>query len=283
MRRIATAGRIDTRHAGFDGRGQKRAITFQQVYCLQSGIHSTSMLDVHAPHKSVHTWADFFTHIAIITIGLLIAVGLEQSVEFIHRKHEASILLDDLHAESVQVLKDSHQAVEAERYEIGWLSNRIAQVQSAIATRHPVGPREPNNLPDFNSPDIPIWRSAKAGAKTPLLTKRDVNAYAEIEYVQARVDSYAYQAGLDTKAVRSFNREFPSLPNGDPDFSHASLQDLKNYLRLLTIVYEDKSTYILWVQLLIGAETAVLDGKTSLDEIYASEQKASHGPVVHPM
>ncbi len=38
------------------------------------------MLDVHPPHKAAHTFKDFFIHIATIVIGLLIAVGLEQTV-----------------------------------------------------------------------------------------------------------------------------------------------------------------------------------------------------------
>jgi hypothetical protein len=46
------------------------------------------MLDVHPPHEAAHTWKDFFIHIATIVIGLLIAVGLEQTVEWLHRKHE---------------------------------------------------------------------------------------------------------------------------------------------------------------------------------------------------
>ena len=47
------------------------------------------MLDVHAPHESVHTWRSFFIHIAIITIGLLIALCLEKTVEFFHHRHQA--------------------------------------------------------------------------------------------------------------------------------------------------------------------------------------------------
>ena len=39
------------------------------------------MLDVHAPHETVHTWKGCFIHLATIVIGLLIAVGLEQMVE----------------------------------------------------------------------------------------------------------------------------------------------------------------------------------------------------------
>jgi hypothetical protein len=44
----------------------------------------SAMLDVHPPHAGIHTWKDFFVHIATITIGLLIAIGLEQSVEYVH-------------------------------------------------------------------------------------------------------------------------------------------------------------------------------------------------------
>jgi hypothetical protein len=46
------------------------------------------MLDVHAPHETVHTWKDFLIHIATIVVGLFIAVGLEQTVERIHRHYE---------------------------------------------------------------------------------------------------------------------------------------------------------------------------------------------------
>jgi hypothetical protein len=35
------------------------------------------MLDVHAPHETVHTWRDFFIHIATICVGLLIVIALE--------------------------------------------------------------------------------------------------------------------------------------------------------------------------------------------------------------
>ena len=46
------------------------------------------MLDVHPPHPAAHTWKDFFIHIATIVIGLLIAVGLEQTVEWFHHRHQ---------------------------------------------------------------------------------------------------------------------------------------------------------------------------------------------------
>jgi hypothetical protein len=45
------------------------------------------VLDVHPPHEPVHGWRDFFIHLATITIGLLIALGLEGCVEWMHHRH----------------------------------------------------------------------------------------------------------------------------------------------------------------------------------------------------
>lgn len=46
------------------------------------------MLEVHPPHAVVHTWKDFIIHIATIAVGLLIAIGLEQTVEYFHHRHQ---------------------------------------------------------------------------------------------------------------------------------------------------------------------------------------------------
>jgi hypothetical protein len=44
-------------------------------------------LDIDAPHEPIRTWKDFFLHLTTITIGLLIALMLEASVEWIHHRH----------------------------------------------------------------------------------------------------------------------------------------------------------------------------------------------------
>src|SRR6201987_5542346 len=60
---------------------------------LQPSTHEpepTHMTDVHPPHPAASTWRDFFIHIATIVIGLLIAIGLEQTVEFFHHRELAN-------------------------------------------------------------------------------------------------------------------------------------------------------------------------------------------------
>jgi hypothetical protein len=44
-------------------------------------------LDVHAPHHPIGGWKDFLVHLITITVGLLIAVGIEGCVE-LHREHK---------------------------------------------------------------------------------------------------------------------------------------------------------------------------------------------------
>jgi type II secretory pathway pseudopilin PulG len=241
------------------------------------------MLEVHAPHEVLHTWKGFFVHIATIVIGLFVAVAIEQSVEALQRRHEVTALRGDLQTESRQIIADARESEAAHLYELRWLKTRIAQTQDAVWKRNPIGPSEPNQMPRYSSPDIPIWRSAKAAGRTGLLTKGEVTAYAEVEYVQGHLDELESVKNTAERAIRSFNREFPLLPNGRPDLSNASPDDLHTYLGLLTTAYEAMGTYIHWLRIITGAESAVADGKADLAEIYASERKASDNDVLQTM
>lgn len=241
------------------------------------------MLDIHAPHEPIHTWKTFFIHIAVIVIGLFIAVAIEQSVEALHRRHEVAALRKDLRAESSQIAADAHESEATHLYELHWLQARIAQAQDAVWNHKPIGPGAPNHMQRYSSPDIPIWRSAKASGRTALLTKGEVNAYAEIEYVQGHLDELETLKNTAGRAVRSFTRAFPVAPDGSPDLSNASREDLRVYLGLLTTTYEAMSTYIHWLRILEGAESAIAAGKTNLADIYSAERTASDGDAVQIM
>jgi hypothetical protein len=81
-------------------------------------------MDVHAPHKPITTTSEFFLHLFTITIGLLIAVGIEGLVRYFHHRHlvheaEATLrteiqynegnmasALDSIHQEQAAIDKD---------------------------------------------------------------------------------------------------------------------------------------------------------------------------------
>jgi hypothetical protein len=63
---------------------------------------SVPILDVHAPHGTIHTWKGFLIHIATISLGLLIAIGLERTVELFHHRHQRQQLAVDLQREGLR-------------------------------------------------------------------------------------------------------------------------------------------------------------------------------------
>jgi hypothetical protein len=48
------------------------------------------MIDIHPPQHAPMTKRDFFVHLGIVVLGILIAIGLEQAVEYLHHRHLAT-------------------------------------------------------------------------------------------------------------------------------------------------------------------------------------------------
>ena len=86
------------------------------------------MLDIHAPHEALHTWKDFFIHIATIVIGLFIAVGLEQTVELVHHRD----VREQLEEQMRQVLAGDVQSDAVSLKTLADLRAYLSQLRSAI-------------------------------------------------------------------------------------------------------------------------------------------------------
>jgi hypothetical protein len=72
---------------------------------------SAPMLDIHAPHEPINTWKGFALHIATIAIGLLIALGLEQTVVSLHHQREVREAREALAAEHEENIRRFHNNV----------------------------------------------------------------------------------------------------------------------------------------------------------------------------
>ncbi len=46
------------------------------------------VIDIHPPHHGAITRRDFFVHLFIVVLGILIAIGLEQAVEHLHHRQQ---------------------------------------------------------------------------------------------------------------------------------------------------------------------------------------------------
>ncbi|WP_158787046.1 hypothetical protein [Granulicella sp. L46] len=150
------------------------------------------MLDVHPPHESTHTWRDFFIHIATICIGLLIAVGLEQTVELFHHQHQRHQLEADLHNEC---LRNIHIALG--NIKISKRRRNVDAEQYAELLRSAQQHRAPISISPFSRPEAlryvkpayAVWTVAQQSDALNLLPRADVQRYVRVNgLVQMAID-----------------------------------------------------------------------------------------------
>ena len=70
-------------------------------------------MDVHAPHKPIHSIKEFLVHLLAITIGLLIALGLESTAEWVHHRHLAQDARENIFQEFRANQKDMLRQLKA--------------------------------------------------------------------------------------------------------------------------------------------------------------------------
>jgi hypothetical protein len=163
------------------------------------------MLDVHPPHETTHTWKDFFIHIATIVIGLLIAISLEQTVEFFHHREQRHQLLEDLRHEAeerVHVIptnSSSHSSSEK------WLRD----ILGAARTASPVGgsinfivPQQPVYGRSVK-PETAVWAAAKASGAVSVLSRAQIETWERVDYLAQLAQKNAEGAQAAHRALRA--------------------------------------------------------------------------------
>jgi hypothetical protein len=98
----------------------------ETAYVPEATKEHAPMIDIHDAHHAASTWKEFFIHIATIVLGLIIAVGLEQGVEYIHHRRELAEARRELAIE--RKININHFSVETEEFHrfIPILENNLA-------------------------------------------------------------------------------------------------------------------------------------------------------------
>jgi hypothetical protein len=135
------------------------------------------MFDVHPPHEAAHTWKDFFIHVATISVGLLIALGLENFAEYIHHRHQLSDARRDLAIEIDQNLRGSEiNAVETQAI-VAKLDADMALLRADQSSRSPVGGTLDYETTKFSWPAEGTWQVVRQNGSLGLMPHNEVVAY----------------------------------------------------------------------------------------------------------
>jgi hypothetical protein len=161
------------------------------------------MLDVHPAHHAATTWRDFFIHIATIVLGLCIAVGLEQTVELIHHRHQRHQLQEDLHGEALANPVAEYNLASLDR-DMSWLlelRSRVDAVRLGADRMQFVYPTRPHGYPgdpherDRFRPFNAVWNTGRRTGLVDLLPRVEAQLYTgfygNIDTSVAQLDQYA--------------------------------------------------------------------------------------------
>ena len=146
-------------------------------------------MEVHAPHHPLNSWRDFFIHIITITIGLLIAIALEQTVEHFHNRHVRAETRENFHAEIMidqeQLPRNLHSLV-GERKELESNIDLLKQVQAHHSL--PTGTRLIFSWYWSSMPDA-AWQTAHETGTLALFPADQVQQYSYLYGQQALVNT----------------------------------------------------------------------------------------------
>jgi hypothetical protein len=244
------------------------------------------MLDVHPPEHAAHTWRDFFIHIATIVIGLLIAVALEQTVEYIHRQRDRTELRESLNRESEQIAHDCERVEPAMTGESEWYTQFANILLKSSREHHPIGQVPTFPRRDFDIPSDPVYVAARASNQLDLLTQQEIQAYGELNeiIVNAHV---AFQHRIETrdnvqKDLRSLPFSNPSLPadayaafRGPLDLQNVTLApaSLEELYKAMISAQINASAFRYWSRQVRGAAVELKKGDRDLQKIQTAERQ----------
>jgi hypothetical protein len=228
------------------------------------------MIDVHPPHAAVHTWKDFLIHMSAICLGLLLAIGLEQSVEWVHHRHQRHRLEEDLHAEmqmNNEYLSRDFDYLVATR---DWAANQAQTIQAAIATHttsHLVYQPPPRNFDLYVLPNDSVWQHASESGITSLLPREEARSYTLLYRFRARLFDTYKQLFDAHYAVMATGLKFSAGHNPQPDLSRMTPSQLDEFSSALSKEATALNTNIVFCGFMAGAQRALLDGANSESEI----------------
>ena len=175
----------------------------EAAHVPEAAKEQETMLEVHPAHHAASSWKEFFIHIATIVLGLLIAIALEQTVEYFHHRREIAEVREALWGER-EANKDSFRSETTHwRWETAELENNLMVL--AYLQKHPGTTDEklPGSLLWFHAsaPNTQAaWDAAKNSGVTSLMHREEVEQYEDAYNQLKRIDdarSLAYDAMND--------------------------------------------------------------------------------------
>ena len=177
--------RISPGRLKFGGDGRPRDCFTSPPIWNQRGYGRT-ILDVHAPSEPIHGVKDFLLHLLTITVGLLIAVGIEGCVE-LHREHKLvkearSTLREEIQANSSSM----NDAVGTLDKNNTAMANNIDALTKVLRNPKDKDAQNANVSADFSMISLKdtAWKTAQETGALTYMPYAQAQRYSEVYNMQ---------------------------------------------------------------------------------------------------
>jgi hypothetical protein len=185
------------------------------------------MLDVHAPEHGIHGVRDFAVHLLTITAGLLIALGLEQSVEAVHHRHqrkEAEAKIREEISENRTRLMGGAQALQDEIEGMNLALQSLESVGAGNKLPEEAKKKKTQTFSEISLADA-AWRTASS---TGVLSYMD---YDEVEKFSGAYESQEEYLALSKRATDDYLELMPVILGGGGEITSERAKEALPFAR----------------------------------------------------
>ena len=177
-------------------------------------------MELH-PMEGVHSWKQFLVHMAIVVIGVCIAIGLEQTVEKIHHVHQQHEFEEQLREEGLTNQKIVESDLQWMDTQLGWLLDAKNAVDNYRLSHRKGDGRFPQHPPDDTQakgsvgdadPQMAVWTRGKESGLVSLLPADEAEVYGTVYGVAAleiEQDHTSLKLQAEPLAMVAHDREHP--------------------------------------------------------------------------
>jgi hypothetical protein len=183
-------------------------------------------MDIHAPEGPTHSFKDFFIHIVIVTIGILIALGLEGIRETIYEHRIVRDARENFRAELQANRTNLDKEILNDNKTLNQIDQIIADLPKLRLNPTQLKERVAELKPSGYFFSSSRWESALSTGALGHMPVEEVNRYAEVNFLVHTYTGLEGRASTDWGQLEAF---FSAHQNPTTDELNSGIEKLFVY------------------------------------------------------
>ena len=183
-------------------------------------------MDIHAPEGPTNSFKDFAIHIVIVTIGILIALGLEGIRETIYEHRIVRDARENFHAELEANRSNLDKELENDARTLAQLNQIVVDLPELHRNPTQFAARVSEIKPSGYFFSSSRWESSLSTGALGHMSVDEVNRYAEVNFLVHTYSGLENHANADWVQLEAF---FGAHPNPSPEQVETGTEKLLIY------------------------------------------------------